>query len=102
MRVKKGDIVSVVAGKDKGREGKILRVFTKENRALVEGLGLVKRHQRPKRGGEKGSIISVPSPINLSKLLPKCPHCGKSVRVGINVSADGKRSRVCKKCGQSF
>ena len=99
-RIKKGDTVFVISGKDKGREGKVLKVYPRSERALVEGVNLRKRHRRPRRSGEKGSIVSMPTALAASKLLPKCPHCAKAVRVGFKV--EGGKRRVCKKCGGEF
>jgi len=99
-RIKKGDTVFVISGKDKGREGKILKVYPRSERALVDGVSLRKRHRRPRRSGEKGSVVSMPTALAASKLLPECPRCQKAVRVGFKV-AGGKR-RVCKKCGGEF
>lgn len=102
MRIKKGDTVLIISGKEKGREGKVLKVFPKEEQVLVEGINLKKRHRRPRRAGEKGSIVNLPRPLALSKVMPHCPHCGKGVRVGFKVRPDGSKFRVCKKCGGEF
>lgn len=97
MKIKKNDNVLVVAGKDKGKTGKIIRSLPKEFRVVVEGLNIRKKHIRPKREGEKGQLIevSVPMPISNVKLI--CKSCKKATRVGYKI--DGKKkSRVCKKC----
>lgn len=99
-RIKKGDTVLVISGKDRGREGKIIKMYPRSERVLVEGVNLRKRHRRPRRSGEKGSIVSMPTPLAASKLLPKCPHCAKAVRVGFGVK--GGKMRICKKCGGEF
>lgn len=101
-RVKKGDTVVVISGKDKAREGKVLRIYPKEGRLLVEGLNLKKRHRRPRKAGEKGSIVELPMPFHLAKVMPKCPGCGKPVRIGFRILEKGERKRVCKKCGHVF
>ncbi|MBI4059443.1 50S ribosomal protein L24 [Candidatus Giovannonibacteria bacterium] len=101
-RIKKGDQVFVISGKDRGRTGKILKVYSKDGRILVEGLNLRKRHKRARRSGEKGSIVEHPAPLAASKVMPKCPHCGKAARVGFNTSASGLKSRFCRKCKGEF
>jgi len=99
MKVKKGDNVLIIAGKDKGRTAKILRALPKEKSILVEGINLKKKHVRPKREGEKGQIIEKPSAIDVSNIKIICPKCGKAVRVGYKIEGKEK-NRICKKCGQ--
>ncbi len=101
-RIKKGDTVVIISGKDKGREGKILTVYPKEARILVEGINMRKRHRRPRRAGEKGSIIQVATPLASAKAMPKCSNCGKPTRVGFKFLESGTKSRVCKKCKVEF
>ena len=101
VRIKKGDIAVVISGKDKGREAKVLSVYPKEERILAENINMKKIHQKPKKSGEKGSIIQVHTPIYAAKALPKCPHCGKAVRVGFSEAGSEKR-RICKKCKAEF
>lgn len=97
MKIKKGDVVLVVKGKDKGKKGKVLRTFPKEMKILVEGVNLVKKHQRPKREGEKGQIIQIAKPIFTSKVKLICPKCSKPTRVGFKIEGK-KKFRFCKKC----
>jgi len=97
MKIKKGDKVNILAGKDKGKSGKLLKIFKVENKAIVEGLNLVIKHVRPRKEGEKGQRIEVPSKINISKLMLVCSKCGKATRIGYRKSGENK-SRVCKKC----
>jgi len=99
IKVKKGDEVIVLKGKDRGKKGKVIKVLPKEGRVVVEGLNLVKKHLRPKRQGEKGEIIAVPRAINVSNVALWCPTCGKGVRVGYRIEGD-KKIRICKKCQQ--
>lgn len=101
MKVKKGDEIIITAGKDRGRKSKILRVFPKENKVLVEGVNLRKKHQRPRKSGEKGQIVEIPAPLDISNVKLICPKCGKAVRVGFKV-LEKKKYRVCKKCGQEI
>lgn len=97
MRIKKGDQVQVISGKDKGKKGKVLRIIPKALKVVVEGLNIVKKHSKPKRGGEKGQRIEIPAPINASKVMVVCPKCGKATRVEFKISEENKL-RVCKKC----
>jgi large subunit ribosomal protein L24 len=85
MKLKKGDQVLIISGKDRGRKGKILRVFPREGKILVEGINLRKKHQKPKKSGEKGQIISLPTPLNISKTKLICSRCGKPTRVGFKL-----------------
>lgn len=101
IRIKKGDTVKVTTGKDKGKNGKVLKVMTRAEKAIVEGLNLYRKHARPKRQGEKGELVEVQRPIRMTNLMPVCPSCGKAVRVGAK-REDNKSMRVCKKCGSSF
>jgi len=101
MRIKKGDTVLVICGKYRGKTGKVLKVLPKEGKILVEGVNIVKKHQRPKREGEKGQIVELPAPIDISNVKLICPNCKKATRVGYKISK-GKKSRICKKCGQEI
>ncbi len=98
MRIKKGDTVLVICGKYRGKTGKVLKVFRKERKILVEGVNIVKKHQKPKRAGEKGQIIELPSPIDVSNVKLICPSCKKATRVGYKLEK-GQKERICKKCG---
>ena len=97
MKIKKGDTVLIISGKDKGRKGKVLESFPKESRILVEGMNLRKKHQRPKKSGEKGQIVEMPGPMDISNVKLICPKCGKAIRVG-----QKSKIRICKKCGQAL
>jgi len=97
MRIKKGDQIQIIAGKDKGKNGKVLRVIPGSLRIVVEGLNLVKKHMKPKKGGEKGQRVEIPASLNISNVMLVCPKCGKLTRVGFKVSKDEK-TRICKKC----
>jgi large subunit ribosomal protein L24 len=99
MNIKKGDTVKILAGKEKGKSGKVLQVFPKDNRLSVEGLNIHVRFSRPKRKGEKGQRLELPAAMNASKVMLICPSCGKPTRVGHNVTENGI-SRKCKKCGK--
>ena len=98
MNVKKGDTVIVLSGKDKGKEGKILSADPKALKVTVEGVNVATKHQKPRKQGQDGGIIKVETPIYASKVMLVCPKCGKATRVAHKIT-DGKKSRVCKKCG---
>ncbi len=97
MKVKKGDNVLIISGKDKGRVAKVLRALPKEHRVLVEGINAKQKHVRPKREGEKGQVVAVPAPLNVSNVKFVCPKCGKPTRLGYKLT-DSKKFRICKKC----
>jgi large subunit ribosomal protein L24 len=101
MKIKKGDNILVISGKDKGKTGKIFRALPKQSAILVEGINLKKKHVKPKRQGEKGQLISTPAILNVSNVKLICPKCGKAVRVGYEVEGENK-SRICKKCKQKI
>ena len=101
MKIRKGDIVLIVSGKDRGKKGKVLEVFPRDDRAVIEGANLRKKHVKPKRSGQKGQIIEMPFPIHISNLKLICQKCGKPTRVG-SKTEEKRKFRVCKKCGQSI
>ncbi|MDP3883158.1 MAG: 50S ribosomal protein L24 [Candidatus Staskawiczbacteria bacterium] len=101
MKVKKGDNVLIIAGKDKGRTGKIIKSLPRELKVLVEGINLKKKHVRPKREGEKGQVVEIPGALTIANIKLICPKCGKATRVGYKIDKDNK-SRVCKKCKQEI
>ncbi|MBO5544310.1 MAG: 50S ribosomal protein L24 [Oscillospiraceae bacterium] len=98
MNIKKDDKVIVLSGKDKGKQGKVLIADPKAGKVVVEGVNVATKHQKPKQQGQDGGIIKVETPIYASKVQLVCPKCGKNTRVGHKI-ADGKKVRVCKKCG---
>ncbi|AVO44679.1 50S ribosomal protein L24 [Phreatobacter cathodiphilus] len=100
-KIKKGDKVVVLTGRDKGRTGEVIQVMPTEGRALVRGVNIVKRHQRQSQTQE-GGIISKESPIHLSNLAYADPKTGKPTRVGFKVLADGTKVRVAKKSGETI
>ena len=98
MNIKKDDKVVVLSGKDKGKQGKVIKADPKAMKVIVEGVNIATKHQKPRKQGEEGGIIKVETPIYASKVQLVCPKCGKATRVGHKI-ADGKKLRVCKKCG---
>ena len=101
MKLKKNDHVIIIAGKDNGKKGKIIRVFPKENKVVVEGLNMTKKHQRPRKSGEKGQVISVAMPINASNVMIVDPKTGKGSRIGKKKLGD-KMVRIARKSGQEI
>ncbi len=97
MKIKKGDNVLVITGKDSGKKGKVLRALPREAKIVVEGANIRKKHVRAKRAGQKGQIVEMPGVFSVSNVKLLCPKCGKAIRIGYKVEA-GKKVRVCKKC----
>jgi large subunit ribosomal protein L24 len=100
LQIKKNDLVAVIAGKDKGKRGKVLKVIPKTRRALVEKINIVKRHTKPGQASKQGGILERENPIHASNLMLVCNKCDHSVRVSFSRLADGRKVRVCKKCGE--
>ena len=98
MNIRKDDKVVVLSGKDKGKQGKVIKADPKAMKVIVEGVNVATKHQKPRKQGEEGGIIKVETPIYAAKVQLVCPKCGKGTRVGHKL-ADGKKVRVCKKCG---
>ncbi|MCK4810620.1 MAG: 50S ribosomal protein L24 [Candidatus Omnitrophica bacterium] len=98
LKIKKGDKVMVLTGKDKGKTGKILKSIRGTNRAIVEGINLVKKHLKRRSENEPHGIKDIPSPIHISNLALFCPQCNKGIRFGVKVLADKSKIRLCKKC----
>ena len=102
MHVKRGDIVKVIAGKDKGKEGKVVTAIPSENKVIVEGVAMAKKHQKARMQGQESGIIHKEMPIDASNVMRVCPKCGKAARTGVKVFVDGSKARYCKKCGETF
>lgn len=100
--IKKNDMVMVIAGKDKGKSGRVISVFPQKDRVLVEKINFVKRHTRPRGQSHKGGILERESPIHLSNVMVLCTKCERAIRVGKLKLQDGNRVRVCHKCGESL
>jgi large subunit ribosomal protein L24 len=100
LHVKKNDLVKIIAGKDKGKSGKVLRVMPDKGRVLVENINLIKRHTRPSRTISEGGIIEKEAPMALSNVQLLCPGCKMPARTGFRVLEDGSKSRFCKKCNE--
>jgi large subunit ribosomal protein L24 len=102
MKVKKGDHVRVIAGKDVGKEGPITRVITATDRVIVDGVNVAKRHQRAQGQTMQGGIIDKDMPIHVSNVAIVCPGCDKPTRIGYRFEDDGTKVRVCRKCGKDL
>jgi large subunit ribosomal protein L24 len=100
MKVVKNDNVLIISGNEKGKKGKVLKVFPKQNRIIVEGINFIKRHTRPTQKNPQGGIIEKEAPIHSSNVLVICPKCNTPSRLGRKVLEDGKRVRVCNSCGE--
>ena len=100
-RVRKDDTVLVIAGRERGKTGKVLRVLPEANRVVVERINLVKRHLKA-RGNQAGGIIEKEAPLHLSNVQPVCGRCDKPARVGTRRLADGKGVRICRRCGEQL
>lgn len=101
MKIKEGDQVLIVKGKDKGKKGKVIRGYPKESQLLVEGVNMKKKHRRPRREGEKGQVVEVNTPLPLSNTKLICPKCSKPTRVGYKVG-EREKYRICKRCGEAI
>ena len=99
-KVRKNDTVEVLAGRERGKRGKVMRVIPKEQRVVIEGLNIRKRHTRPRRQGEQGGIVEVPAPLHISNVAVVCVKCGRPARVGFRILADETKVRVCKRCDE--
>ena len=97
MKLKTGDNVVVISGKDRGRKGKIIKVLPKASKVVVEGMNIHKKHVRSKKQGQKGQVVQIPAPFSVSNTMIFCETCKKGVRVGYNIEQD-KKQRICKKC----
>lgn len=101
MKIKKGDNVLVISGKDRGRKGKIIDVLPKEDKIVIEGMNIHKKHAKPKKQGEKGQKVEIPAPFYASNVKVVCPKCTKAIRVGYKITSE-KKYRICKKCGEEI
>ena len=99
LKIRKGDRVRVLSGKDKGKEGEVMRALPREGKVIVEGVNIARKSQRPTRTTQQGGIIDKDMPIQVSNVALVCPACGKPTRVGYKIDASGTKARVCKKCG---
>ncbi len=99
LKIKKGDRVEVLTGKDRGKRGEVMRAMPAEGKVIVDGVNVAKKHQRPTKATMQGGIIDKDMPIPVANVAIVCPACGKRTRVGFKIDGDGTKVRVCKKCG---
>ncbi len=99
LKIRKGDRVRVLSGKDKGKEGEVMRSLPREGKVIVDGVNVARKSQRPTRTTQQGGIIDKDMPIQVSNVALVCPSCGKPTRVGYTIDNSGQKARVCKKCG---
>lgn len=100
MHIRKNDSVMVIAGKERGKTGKVLKVLVEKNVALIERMNLAKRHTRPRGAQQPGGIVEKEAPIQLSNLMLMCDKCNAPVRVGRKILGNGKKVRICRRCGE--
>mgnify|MGYP001059733008 CR=1 FL=1 len=100
MKIRKGDTVVIIAGKDKGKKGKVRLAIPKKDRVVVEGLNMIKRHSRARRAARQAGIIELEAPIQVSNVMLLCNKCGKPMRVEVRFLDDGSKVRACRSCGE--
>ena len=100
--VRRGDTVAVIAGRERGKRGKVLRVLPAAGRVIVEKVNMMKKHQRPTQKLRQGGIIEREGPLALSNVLVVCPSCDKPSRTGVKILTDGRKVRVCRRCNESI
>jgi large subunit ribosomal protein L24 len=101
-KLRKNDMVMVVKGRERGKTGKVLRVLPDEGRVLLERLNVVKRHTRARGAGSPGGIVEKEAPLRICNVMIMCDRCNAPVRVGIKIAADGSKTRICRRCGESL
>ena len=105
QKIKKGDTVEVIAGKDLGERGEVQSVFPKEDRVVVQGVNILKKHQKAKQAGNRqvaAQIVEFSGPMHISNVMLVCPNCDKKTRVSFRFTEDGKKVRYCKHCNEEF
>lgn len=101
MKIKKGDQVQIIAGKDSGKQGEVLRVFPKDDKVIVKSANMMKRHMKARREGEKGERVEKEAPLHVSNVMLICPHTGKPTRIGYRIEG-GEKIRVSKRSGKAI
>lgn len=102
VHVRKGDTVEIIAGKHRGKRGKVLKVIPKTGRLIIEGVNVVKRHSKPTQKLPQGGIVEKEAPLHGARVMLVCPKCGQAARVGHGYLGDGTKIRVCKNCGEQI
>ena len=98
LKIRKGDRVRVLTGKDRGKEGEVMRAIPKDRKVIVDGVNVAKKHQRPTRATQQGGIIDKDLPVPVENVALVCPSCGKATRVGYTFDKSGQKVRICRKC----
>jgi large subunit ribosomal protein L24 len=101
-RIRKNDMVMVIAGRDRGKTGKVLKMLPDEGRVLIERLNIVKRHSKPRGAASPGGIVEKEAPIDISNVMYFCDRCNAPVRLAVKAAADGERVRICRRCGETI
>ena len=102
MKIRKDDNVLVIAGKDKGKKGKVRFAYPRKQQLLVEGVNFIKKHSRARGAVRQAGIIDLEAPIHISNVMIICPKCNEPTKVGFKILEDGRRTRQCKQCGEIF
>ena len=100
MKIRKNDTVLVIAGKDRGKKGKVRRALPKEDKIIVEGINMIKRHSKTKGQAKQAGIIQLEAPLHVAKVMLLCNKCDKPARVGFRFLEDGKKARICHACSE--
>ena len=100
MKIRKNDTVLIIAGKDRGKKGKVRKALPREGEVIVEGINMIKRHSRAKGQARQAGIIELEAPLDVSNVILICNKCNKPARVGFRFLSDGRKARVCRSCGE--
>lgn len=98
MKIRKNDTVLVIAGKDRGKKGRVRRALPQKQKVIVEGVNMIKRHSRARRAARQAGIIELEAPLHVSNVMLLCNKCNKPVRIGFRFLADGRKARICRSC----
>jgi len=102
QKIRRGDLVLVVAGKDRGKQGRVQRVIPQSERVVVEGVNLARKHMKPRPGVQQAGIVTIEASLSVSNVMLLCPHCNRGSRTSFSVLQDGKKVRVCKRCQEAI
>ena len=102
MHIKTGDTVFIKSGNERGKKGKVLEVSPKEGKVIVEGRNIMTKHVKPRKAGDHAGIVKAEGAMYACKVVPICPKCNKPTRVGARIDKEGRKERICKKCGEVF
>ena len=102
MQIRKNDSVMIIAGRERGKTGKVLRVIPEQDAAIIERVNLIKRHTRPKGPQQPGGIVEKEASLHISNLMIMCDKCNAPVRIGQKILADGNKIRICRRCGEAL